>query len=169
MPRQQVFPNLSLTAELEVRPPPDTIWYLWAAPARDSTRSPRGPALSCDERIAASTSGGKQSLSELATAPLPSPGPPELHPGWLVGRGFPSGSVTPGSPQGVLCTGTLSSLKEHLGTPVLPHGEAEQSSSNPTVLLGRACVPPPLSLLPLSISLSPLKSSKGSKGSPQPR
>lgn len=97
-PRQQVFPHLFLTAELEVRPPPDTVWHLWAAQTRDTTRSPRGPALSCDERIAASTSGGKQSLSELATAPLPSPGPSGLHPGWLLGRGFPSGSVTPGTP-----------------------------------------------------------------------
>lgn len=163
--RQQVFPHLFLTAELEMRllqPPSGT----FGLPEPDTTRSPRRPALSCDERIAASTSGGKQSLSELATAPQPSPWPSELHPGCLVGRGFPSGSVTPGSLQGLLCTGTLSSLREHLGTPVLPRGEAEQSSSNPTVLLGGARVPPPFSLLPFSISLSPLKSSKGPKCSP---
>lgn len=41
-----------------------------------------------------------------------------------------------------------------------------QSSSSPTMPLGRAHVPPPFSLLPFSISLSPFKSRKGPKGSP---
>ncbi|XP_054659133.1 thy-1 membrane glycoprotein isoform X1 [Grus americana] len=70
--------------------------------------------------------GGKQSLSELAAAlpssPLPSPRPLGLDPGRLVGRGLPYGTVTPGSPQGFLCTITLSSLREHLAAPILPHG-----------------------------------------------
>lgn len=52
---QQVFPDLFFTAEVEGRPPPDIIRYLWAARARDTTCSPWGPALSCDERIAANT------------------------------------------------------------------------------------------------------------------
>jgi len=71
-------------------------------------------------------SGGKQSLSELATA-LPSPllrppRPPQLDPGRLVGRGLPCRSMSPGSLQGLLCTVTESSPREHLGALILPHG-----------------------------------------------
>lgn len=71
-------------------------------------------------------SGGKQSLSELATARplplLPSLRCLDLNLGRLVGRGLPYGSVTPRSLQGLLCTVTLSSPRKHLGAPIFPHG-----------------------------------------------